>query len=149
MPMAIIEAIRTAPTWLWLSVISGVSFALSVIGIPIYLARAPLSLLVGDPVPWRRLRPTRVVLRVLKNALAVLLLVAGLVMLVGPGQGILTLIVALGLLDAPGKRRLQRKLLFRPGVLRLVNRLRDRAGSELIGDDAAGAGGGGGEEPKR
>lgn len=133
----IVEALRAAPTWVWLSVLSGVSFAVCVVAIPLYLARAPTSLLVGGAAAWSELGPRRFALRLAKNAVGALLLVAGLLMLIGPGQGLLTLIVALGLLDVPGKRRLQRKLLFRPGVLRLVNRLRERAGSELIEDHAA------------
>ena len=65
-------------------------------------------------------------------AVGVALLIAGLIMLVGPGQGLLTLIVAIGLLDLPGKRKLQRKLLFRPRVLKLVNGLRERAGRDAL-----------------
>ena len=41
-----------------------------------------------------------------------------------PGQGLLTVAVGIVLLDIPGKRRLVRKIVHRPGVLRKLNRVR-------------------------
>jgi hypothetical protein len=49
-------------------------------------------------------------------------------MLLLPGQGVLTLVVALLLLDLPGKRRLKRRILSMPRVLRVLNAWRRRAG---------------------
>ena len=43
-----------------------------------------------------------------------------------PGQGLLTIFVGILLLDIPGKRRFELKIIRRPGVLKYVNRLRDR-----------------------
>ncbi|MCA9642104.1 MAG: hypothetical protein KC492_15465, partial [Myxococcales bacterium] len=85
------------PTWVWLTLVSVGSFVVCIIAIPWYLARAPAALLVGPPQPWRGLSPLRLGLRLLKNLIGFALFVAGLIMLVGPGQGLLTLIVALGL----------------------------------------------------
>ena len=45
-------------------------------------------------------------------------------MLVLPGQGLLTIVVGLVLLDFPGKFRLERWLVSRPRVLALLNRFR-------------------------
>jgi hypothetical protein len=63
-----------------------------------------------------------------KNLLGGLLVLAGLVMIFTPGQGILSLLLGVTLLDIPGKRALERTLIQRPSVLRVVNRLRARAG---------------------
>jgi hypothetical protein len=49
-------------------------------------------------------------------------------MLVTPGQGILTILVGLLLMNFPGKYRVERWLVTRPGVLRSLNRLRKRRG---------------------
>ncbi len=49
-------------------------------------------------------------------------------MLVLPGQGIITLLVGLMLLEFPGKQRLLQRVLGQRQVLRAVNRLRQRAG---------------------
>lgn len=67
---------------------------------------------------------------VLKNLLGVLLVVLGILLsLPGiPGQGILTILIGVILLDFPGKRRMERYLVSRPRVLRTINRLRARYG---------------------
>lgn len=61
-----------------------------------------------------------------KNAIGVLLVLLGIVMIVPgvPGQGLLTMLVGLMLVDFPGRRALEYKLISRPSVLRAVNRLR-------------------------
>jgi hypothetical protein len=48
-------------------------------------------------------------------------------MIFTPGQGILSLLLGLTLIDIPGKRTLERKIIQRPSVLRVVNHLRARA----------------------
>ena len=81
---------------------------------------------------FRRHPVLRISLLVLKNAAGVLLAIAGLAMLVLPGQGVLTLIVALLLLDIPGKQKFEAKLLSRPRLLRMLNRLRTRYGRPTL-----------------
>jgi hypothetical protein len=62
----------------------------------------------------------------LKNVFGGLLVLAGLVMLVTPGQGLISIAVGIGLLDIPRKHRLLKVLVGRPGVLRTINRFRAR-----------------------
>ena len=59
-----------------------------------------------------------------KNVAGVLLVIAGIVMLVGPGQGILTILIGLILMDIPGKRPLEARLIKRPVILAAVNNFR-------------------------
>jgi hypothetical protein len=63
-----------------------------------------------------------------KNVLGVLLVALGVVMSIPgvPGQGILTILLGIMLLDFPGKRRLEYKLVSRPQVLKTINKLRHR-----------------------
>lgn len=76
---------------------------------------------------WRNQHPViRWGLRIAKNMLGVLLAVAGLAMLILPGQGVLTLLAAFVLLDLPGKRNAERRLLNSPRLLRPINKLRAR-----------------------
>lgn len=65
---------------------------------------------------------------VVKNLLGAFLVLLGVVMsLPGvPGQGVLTILLGVMLLDFPGKRRLELKLVSRPKVLRTINRIRQR-----------------------
>lgn len=65
---------------------------------------------------------------VLKNLLGLVLVGFGVVMsLPGvPGQGVLTILLGVMLLDFPGKRELEVKLVGRPRVFHAINRLRAR-----------------------
>lgn len=63
-----------------------------------------------------------------RNLLGAVLVVAGLLMLVLPGQGVLTILIGLMLLNFPGKYRLERWLVGRPIVFATCNRIRRAAG---------------------
>ena len=65
---------------------------------------------------------------VMKNLIGVVLIVLGIIMsLPGvPGQGILTILLGLMLVDLPGKRRWEQKLVRRPRVLQTINQLRGK-----------------------
>jgi hypothetical protein len=69
-----------------------------------------------------------------KNLLGLILVALGIVMsLPGvPGQGLLTILLGIMLLDFPGKRRLEYRLISRPAVLNAVNRLRERFGKPKL-----------------
>jgi hypothetical protein len=77
-------------------------------------------------------------LKVLKNLLGVVLVGIGIILsLPGiPGQGLLTILVGLLLIDIPGKHRLEKKLVARPAILRSINRVRSYFGKPpLIVDE--------------
>ena len=86
--------------------------------------------------PWAD-RPTavRLTLLVAKNALGGVFVVCGIAMLVLPGQGILTILIGVVLLDFPGKYRLQRWVVGHGPVLNSINWLRRRRGREPIALD--------------
>ena len=83
---------------------------------------------------WRSQHPLmRLLFRVLKNVAGSGLVLLGLVMLVLPGQGILTILIGLTFLDFPGKRRLEIWIVKRPSIRRGIDRVRKRVGrSPLI-----------------
>jgi hypothetical protein len=66
----------------------------------------------------------------LRNAVGVVLVAVGAALSVPgvPGQGVLTILVGLFLVDFPRRQRLERALARRPGVLPALNRLRARFG---------------------
>ena len=76
---------------------------------------------------------------VVKNLLGAFLVLLGVVMsLPGvPGQGVLTILLGVMLLDFPGKRGLELKLVSRPKVLRTINRIRQRFGRTPLQLDEA------------
>lgn len=78
---------------------------------------------------WRGSHPLwRWTLLLAKNLAGAALAIAGLIMIFTPGQGVLALLLGISLLDFPGKRRLERWIVGRPGVGALVNGIRRHAG---------------------
>lgn len=65
---------------------------------------------------------------ILKNLLGIFLILLGLVLsLPGvPGQGLLTILLGLIMMDIPGKRPLEARIIKRPTILSAVNNLRAR-----------------------
>lgn len=72
----------------------------------------------------------RVLLTLLKNLLGATLCLAGIVMALPlvPGPGVLFMLLGLGLVDFPGKRKLKARLLCEPHILSSVNKMRARFG---------------------
>jgi hypothetical protein len=64
---------------------------------------------------------------VLKNIVGIIFLLAGIAMLVLPGQGIITLLIGIMLLNFPGKLTLERRIIGQPSVLRAINWMRLKA----------------------
>jgi hypothetical protein len=64
----------------------------------------------------------------LKNLVGVGFLLAGIAMLVLPGQGLLTMLIGVSLIDFPGKHALERKIVSVPQVLSAINAVRTRFG---------------------
>jgi hypothetical protein len=79
----------------------------------------------SGPRPW--LHAAKVIG---KNIGGVLLVALGVVLsLPGvPGQGLLTILLGVMLLDFPGRDRLEQKLLSKPSIVNTINRLRGRFG---------------------
>lgn len=65
-----------------------------------------------------------------KNLLGALLVALGIILSVPgvPGQGLLTILLGIMLLDFPGKRSLEYKLVSRPSVFKTINKLRHKFG---------------------
>ncbi|MCY7375841.1 MAG: PGPGW domain-containing protein [Pyrinomonadaceae bacterium] len=63
---------------------------------------------------------------IIKNLIGFLLIVAGIIMIFTPGPGVPTILLGLIMMDIPGKRPLEAKLIQRPLVLSAVNDLRAR-----------------------
>ena len=115
---------------LWGTGLSLVAVIGTIIGVPWVVTRLPHDYFSRPRrAVWRESADEPVfalVLGVIKNLLGALLVLLGLVMLVTPGQGLLTLLIGLLLMNFPGKYQLERWLVLRPGVLRGLNWLRGR-----------------------
>lgn len=106
--------------------------AISIVIVGFVLARIPADYFVNPEArrPIDRHPVLRVLFLIGKNVFGLFLILLGVVLsLPGvPGQGLLTILMGVALVDFPGKYRAERWLLTRPVVLRNINRLRARVG---------------------
>lgn len=129
----VFDAIWGNPTMLWsLGLISLFSFVASLFLIPFLVVRIPYDYFAESkrqPAPWAEQHMAiRCVVLLVKNLFGVIFILLGLAMLVLPGQGLLTLLIGVLLLDFPGKYRFERWLIQQPAVNKAVAWLRQRAG---------------------
>lgn len=118
----------------WLGVASIVMFAGSLVLIPFLCVRLREDFLLSRrPPPEARFASHHPVLRwtllFLKNVAGLLIFLAGVAMLFLPGQGVLTMIMGVLMLDFPGKRAFEIWLISRPVIFKGINKLRHRAGA--------------------
>lgn len=101
-----------------------------------FCGEAPRSILSASPA-WKRK-----VAHVGKNVLGAILIMVGLVLVIPgvPGQGILTILIGITLVDFPGKRKLEIRIMKNQTVLAGANAIRRRFGKppfELDAEDPA------------
>lgn len=117
----------------WGAVIFVVSLGLTAVLLKAFVVRLePDYFVISREELKRRRAKASSTGRIVKNVAGVLLIVAGLLMLVLPGQGILTVLIGLLLTDFPGKRAFERRIVQRPNILALLNRMRAKRGKEPL-----------------
>ena len=131
------QLIQLAETWIptevWVGLIvfSVIAFIGTLIAIPAILIRLPPDYFQNHHhKPWfANHHPViRTVGLLAKNVIGLIFLLAGIVMLVLPGQGLLTMLLGILFLDFPGKHRLEQKLIRHPKILKAINALREKTG---------------------
>jgi hypothetical protein len=125
------EALLSKDILSGLVILSIVGFIGSLIAIPLILVRLPPNYFdERHPRKWmENHHPVlRLIGHILKNVVGFVLVAAGIAMLVLPGQGLLTMLIGISLVDFPGKRQLERKLIGQPAVLNTINKVREKFG---------------------
>jgi hypothetical protein len=116
----------------WLSAASVLMFVGSLLAVPWLVLRIPADYFLRQRHYADRWKPRHPLLRIgflaIKNLIGLVLVLAGVAMLVLPGQGILTILVGLIFLDFPGKFALERWLARQPPVRHALNWIRAKAG---------------------
>ena len=112
-----------------LGVISIIMFVGTIVAIPIILNRLPANYFQHDlEHKWMEdYHPLfRSIGLIVKNTVGLIFLLAGVAMLVLPGQGLLTIVIGVSLIDFPGKRKLEHKLLTQPMIFQAMNSIRTK-----------------------
>ncbi len=118
-----------------------ITFSLSIVAVTYVLVRLPATYFQAghERDLWVGRHPAlRWTGIIVKNLFGFILIGLGILMsLPGvPGQGVLTILLGLMLMDFPGKRRLELKIVRRPRVFAAINRLRAKFSKEpMVLDD--------------
>ena len=117
----------------WLYALAGISLvtaAISALVLPVVITRMRADYFLPNRDHTRSLAHQHPAIRgigiVLKNFFGGILFLAGVLMLGLPGQGILTILIGLMLLDFPGKQKLELWLVRLPTVGKGLNWIRKR-----------------------
>lgn len=114
----------------WCAVTSAFTFVVSLVTIPWIITRLPSDFFITPKTIWngaRRYHPALfVLLLILKNGIGLLLFTAGVIMLVMPGQGLLTIAISIGMINFPGKHTLLSRVVQIPSVLKSLNWIREK-----------------------
>ena len=106
-------------------------FITSILGISWFVAQIPEDYFLSSkrkPSKWKEQKPIlRLAVLFGKNIIGLSLIIGGLLMLVLPGQGLLTIVTGLLLINYPGKYKLEQKLVAMPSIFRALNRIRVKA----------------------
>ena len=120
----------------WLAGLSLLMSVMTLVAFPLVIIFLPEDYFVRhrrDPAHQRRQHPAVwLTLTVIKNILGVILILAGIAMLVLPGQGLLAILLGVTLVNFPGKYALERRIVSRPAVARTLNRIRKSAGRSQL-----------------
>jgi hypothetical protein len=122
---------------LWLAAFSVISFVGTLAIVPVLIIRIPCDYFAHTRRhrwdPWEYRHPfMRWGLLIGKNLLGWVVILLGIAMLVLPGQGVLTILIGMILINFPGKYRLERWFVTRGPVLKAINLIRQRSGREPL-----------------
>jgi hypothetical protein len=121
-------------TLLYLTAFSVLTFLISLIMLPWLILALPSDYFVEKerhPLAWKHGGIVlRLIILFIKNLLGYVLFFIGLALLVLPGQGILTLLAALILMDFPGKFLFLRGMARREHIQNLLNWIRHKGNKE-------------------
>lgn len=107
--------------------ISFLTFAGTLLLLPILLIRIPEDYFLDSYAPPQKSRRSRVIFHIVKNLLGLIFLLMGIIMLFIPGQGLLTMLAGLWLMDIPGKRRLEIGMIRRKSIYTAIDLIRKKA----------------------
>jgi len=129
--LAQIESYVSANVLIWFAVSSVFMFVGTLIAIPVILMRLPADYFdIRKPRPWMENHHPilRLLGHIVKNVVGAIFLFAGFLMLFLPGQGVLTMLIGLSMIEFPGKRRVEAKIVGQSTVLSTINSMRAKFG---------------------
>lgn len=126
-----LEWINQQQSLLWgLGIVSVVMFIGTLIAIPYLVSWIPADYFTRQRDDQNRSNSQHPLLRIIgllfKNIIGIIFVLAGIAMLVLPGQGILTILIGLTLMNFPGKFELERRIVQQRAVYKTINWIRSK-----------------------
>ena len=120
----------------WIGTLSMATFVGTLIIIPILVIRIPADYFKRKKqTPNRYYNQYAVICLIglaLKNLLGLIFIIAGLAMLFLPGQGFITILIGIMMLNFPGKFTLEQRIVQQPTLLRAINWMRTKANRPVL-----------------
>ena len=120
----------------WIGTLSIATFVGTLIVIPILVVRIPADYFKRKKQKTdhshRQYLFIRILVLALKNLLGLIFIIAGLAMLLLPGQGIITILIGIMMLNFPGKLAMEQRIVQQPTVLRAINWIRAKANRPVL-----------------
>jgi len=114
--------------FIWVGVVSFVVFVVSLLLTPFLLGKIPQDYFVHTNQHKVEINHLgHLVVVIIRTLIGFVLLVAGIIMLVTPGQGVISILLGLFLMEFPGKRKLELKLINHEPTFKALNWLRSKA----------------------
>ena len=114
----------------WLGLLSVLTFIGSLIAIPWIIARLPINYFIRHRQLFAESHSRHPLVArltfVLRNFVGIVFLVAGIVMLILPGQGIITILIGISFMDYTQKHHLVDYFVRRQTVIRLLHWIRKK-----------------------
>ncbi|MCF6150632.1 MAG: hypothetical protein E3K37_18545 [Candidatus Kuenenia sp.] len=125
----VLELMKEYENILWLTgIVSMFTFMGTLIVLPIMVARLPVDYLIVQkekPDTLQKRHPVlRLIILVFRNLMGILLILAGITMLVLPGEGIITILIGFALLSFPQKESAIKRIVQQKRILRTANWIR-------------------------
>ncbi len=115
----------------WLTVASAVGFFASLLFIPWLVIQMPADYFSHKKRYKHALEKypyyLQIILIMIKNILGIIIVLAGIAMLVLPGQGIITILLGIFFMNFPGKYKVELWIIKRPAILKSINWIRAKA----------------------
>lgn len=113
----------------WIGIASSIIFLVSLISIRWLVSLIPSDYFINRkesrfklnyPLAW-------VISTIIKNIFGYILILGGILMLVLPGQGLITIFIGLMLSNYPGKYSIEKRIIATPKILKSINWLRKKS----------------------
>jgi ABC-type transport system involved in multi-copper enzyme maturation permease subunit len=114
--------------FIWLGIISLITFIASIVLIPLVIKRMPVDYFTN--VAYHTIDVSSVyklTMFLIKNMIGLVLIIAGIIMLITPGQGIISIIIGLFLMQFKYKYKLEQKLIANDMTFKGLNWIRKKS----------------------